>query len=527
MFESSIHGMTEKGGFTMFRGKVVVFFVLFLAFFFALTGSPSVVKAKSGELVVAEGAEIGQLDPHRARSVQDFSYGDAIFDGLYQRHDGEISNGLAESHKLINNTTWEFKLRKGVRFHNGDSLTAKDVKFSIDRLVNPATNNPISSLYLTIDKVAVVDDYTVVITTKKPDPLLLKRLALTAWVVPASYIEKIGIEEYLKKPIGTGPFKFVRWVKNDNLTLEANKDYWGGAPKLNRVVIKSIPEASSRVAALETGEADIVSNIPPFLIPQLKSKSGIEIQSVLSGRIMLVQLNTRENGQAPLKNLKVRQALNYAVDKKLIIEKVLMGSAVERANLLTNYHFGFDPNVKPYPYDPQKAKKLLTEAGYGDGFQLDFACPIGRYLMDKEVSEAICGMLNKVGVKTDLKVMEWGNFLKTALGRQFQGAYFIGWGNMFDDADGTYSNFWIEEAAVNIYKTPVAGRVEKLTREAIVEMDKEKRQKMYSEIQKLTVEDAAMIFLYQLKDNYGVRNRVKGFKARGDEKIGYYGISVD
>jgi len=512
----------------MSRDKIVFLFVLFTSSLLIPTGFSSIVHAKAGELVVAEGVEIGQLDPHRARSMQDLGFGNAVFDALFRRQEGgEISPGLALSYKLIDDKTWTFKLRKGVRFHNGDFFTARDVKFSFDRMLNPATNNPFLSLYLTIDKTTIVDDETVTVTTKKPDPLLLKRLCLTAWIIPSSYIEKQGIEEFLKKPIGTGPFKFVRWVKNDNLTLEAYKDYWEGSPKLNRVIIKSIPEASSRMAALETGMADIVTNIPPFMIPQLRNRSDIKIESVLSGRIMLVNLNTREDGQAALKNLKVRQALNYAIDKNLIIEKLLVGSAVERATILTNYHFGFDPNVKPYPFDPAKAKKLLAEAGYPDGFNLDFVTPTGRYPMDKEVSEAICGMLNKVGIKTDLRVMEFGNYVKAFLSREFKGAYLVGWGNMLDDADGTYSNWWIEEAPLYIYKTPLAGQVDKMIKEAVTEMNKEKRKKIYSEIQKMTLEDAPMIFLYQLKDNYGARDRVRGFKARDDERIDYYKISAE
>lgn len=510
----------------MAKGRILFLFGFLAGLVLTVTGPFSIGEANSGELVVAEGVEIGQLDPHKARSMQDISYGNAVFDTLLRLHDKKVSPGLAVSYKVIDNKTWEFKLRKEVRFQNGEPFTAKDVKFSLDRLIDPATKNPFRSLYLTIEKTTIIDDHTVVVNTNRPDPILDKRLCLTAWIIPSSWIEKDGIEAFLKKPFGTGPFKFVKWVKNDHLTLEAFKNYWGGRPKVDQIIMKPIPEAASRVAALETGEADIITNIPPFLIPRLEQESGIGIQSVLSGRIILVNLNTREDGQEPLKNQKVRQALNHAVDKKLIIEKILMGSAKARATILTNYHFGFDPSFKPYPYDPEKAKKLLTEAGYGNGFTLDFVTPSGRYLMDKEVSEAICGMLSKVGVKTDLRVMEFGNFVKGLLGREHKGAYFVGWGNTLDDAEGTYSNFFVEEAPACIYKTPIAEEVARLIKEARVEMDKEKRKKIYKRIQELTLVDAPMLFLYQLKDNYGVRERVKGFKARGDERIDFLPISA-
>jgi peptide/nickel transport system substrate-binding protein len=517
-----------RGKEDLFMWKVRTVFFSTLVILFTLTWFSPEVHGASKELVVAEGVEVGQLDPHRARATQDYTYGEAVFDTLLRLTDGVISPKLAVSHRLIDDRTWEFKLRKGVKFHNGDPFTAKDVKFSFDRMLDPATKNPQIHLFMTMEKTTIIDDYTVTVTTKGPDPLLEKRLCLGASIIPSSYIEKQGIEEFLKKPIGTGPFKFVNWTKNDRMTLEAFKDYWGGAPKLDRVTIKPIPEASSRVAALETGEVDIITNVPPFLIPKLQGKKGIGVKTVLSGRIILVNLNTREDGQEPLKHQKVRQALNYAIDKKLIIDKILMGSAIERAALLTNYHYGFDPSIKPYPYDPERAKKLLAEAGYKDGFTLDFVTPSGRYLMDKEVSEAICGMLNKVGIKTDLRVMEFGTFVKAFLGaRELKGAYLVGWANVYDDADGTYGNFFIEEAPVCIYKTPVAQKVEKLVKEMRVEMNKEKRKKTYGELQRMIFEDAPVLFLYQLKDNYGVRDRVKGFTPRGDEKIDFLPISVD
>jgi len=511
----------------MVKNKLTVLLSLLAGVILALTGFSSIGLAKSGELVVAEGSEIGQLDPHQARSMQDINYGNGVFDTLLRISDGEISFGLAESYRLLNDRTWEFKLRKGVRFHNGDPFTAKDAKFSIDRLLDPATKNPFRSLYDTIKEVSIISDFTINITTNQPDPLLHKRLSLTAWIVPSAYIEKHGIGEFLKKPFGTGPFQFVKWVKNDYLALEAFNDYWGGVPKIKKIITRPIPEAASRMAALELGEADIVTNVPPFLIPQLQAKKGIQIQSVPSGRIIFVSLNTRPDGQAALKNQKVRQALNYAVDKNAIIEKILMRSGVERATILTNYHFGFDPNVKPYPYDPTKAKALLTEAGYKDGFELDLVTPSGRYLMDKEVSEAISGMLNKVGIKTEIRVMETGNWIKAFLSRELKGAYMVGWGNMLFDAEGTFSNFLVEEAPACIYKTSVADQVEKLIKEARSEMNLEKRKGIYSEIQKLILEDAPMLFLYQLTDNYGVRDRVKGFKATGDEKISYQEISAE
>jgi len=468
-----------------------------------------------GELVVCQGVEVNSLDPARHNSTTDQNYAIQVFDLLFRRDEqGNPQPRLAISQKLINDTTWEFKLRQGVKFHNGTVLTAKDVKFSIDRMTDPQTKAQFAPYFATLREVKVVNDSTLQVVTKSPDPLLLKRLSFSLYILPSDYFKEKGAEAFFQHPVGTGAFKFVSWTRNDRMVLDANEEYWDGAPKVKRLIIRPVPEPATRLAELQTGNADIVTSIPPFLVPQVKDSANATVQSVPSGRIMFLYLNCLAEG--PLKNKKVRQALNYAVDRKAIIDNILKGSGVPMAVNLTPYHFGYDPSLKPYPYDPAMAKKLLAEAGYASGLKLVFNSPSGRYLLDKEVSQAIAGMFNAVGVETDFRVVEWGTYTQSLVAKKLQDIGFIGWGNMLHDADGTFYPYFVPESAFSYYSTPALK--EKLLK-AQSTLDEKKRLEIYKEVQREIFDEAPLVFLYQQIDHYGVSKKISGFQVRGDEYI--------
>ena len=474
-----------------------------------------------GELVACQGAEVNSLDTARHNSITDINYANQVFDMLYYRDgQGAPQPRLALSHKIINDTTWEFEIRKGVKFHNGTVMTAKDVKFSIDRMTDPQTKAFFAPFYSTIGEVKVINDSTIQIVTKNPDPLLLKRLSLNLAIFPSDFFKEKGAEAFFQNPVGTGPFRFVSWTRNDRMVFEAFEGYWDGAPKVKRLVIRPVPEVAARLAELQTGNADIITNIPPFLVPQVKNSPNATVQSIPSGRVMFLYVNCLAEG--PLKNKMVRQALNYAIDKKSIIDNILKGSGVPMAVNLTPYHFGHDASLTPYPYDPAKAKKLLAEAGYGSGLKLVFNTPSGRYLLDKEVSEAISGMFNAVGVQTDMKVLEWGTYTQILTGKRLQDIGFIGWGNTLHDADGNFQPYFIPESAFSYYSTPqLAEKINK----ARTTMDEKKRLDYYKEIQREIFEEAPLVFLYQQIDHYGVSKKINGFQVRGDEQFVLYNVS--
>jgi peptide/nickel transport system substrate-binding protein len=344
-------------------------------------------------------------------------------------------------------------------------------------------------------------------------------LAFGAFIVPEKYIKEHGDEYFAKHPVGSGRYKFVKWVKNDYVELEANENYWGDKPAtIKKLIFKTIPETGSRMAALQTGEVDIATNVPPFMIPKLEENPKIKVVSGPSGRVIFIGFNlTKPEKAGPLMKKEVRQAINYAVDKQSLIKHVLMGSGEQLATPLIPLAFGCDPSIEPYSYDPEKAKTLLKEAGYPNGFETEFATGSGRYLMDKQIAEAIVGMLDKVGIKAKLKVYEWGQYEKVRKAKEVEPAYLLGWGNTLSDADGTLVPLFFSKSTYSTYVNP---ELDKMLMEARFQMDPEKRKEQYSEILKLIKDEAPWIFLYQQRDNYGIRDTVANFlQSAGSERM--------
>lgn len=479
------------------------------------------VAQPKGDLVICQGGDVSAADNAKHRSTIDINYASQIFDPLCSLDDqGNPQPSLALSHRLIDETTWEFKLRRGVKFHNGTVMTAKDVKFSIDRMTDPKTKAVFAPFYSTIKEAKVVDDSTIQILTKGPDPLLLKRLASFIVIYPSDLFKEKGAESFFEKPVGSGPFKFVSWTRNDRIVLEANEGYWDGSPKVKRVIFRPVPEATTRLAELQTGNADIVTNVPPFLVAQVKGSPNASVQSTPSGRVIFLYINCLAEG--PLKNKKVRQALNYAVDRKAIIDNILKGSGIPIALNLTPYHFGYDDSIKPYPYDPAMAKKLLSEAGYPSGLQLVLNTPSGRYTLDKEVSQVIAGMFEDIGIKTDLKVHEWGSYVQLLFAKKLQDISLIGFGNTLHDVDGNFQPLFTPDSGYSYYSNPIL--TDKINK-ARTTIDEKARLQIYKEAQKFVFEEAPLVFLYQQIDHYGVSKKLKDFQVREDERLILYKVS--
>jgi peptide/nickel transport system substrate-binding protein len=478
--------------------------------------------APSGKLVIAQGNELTSLDPTKHGTMNEMNYNNAVFDKLYLFDaQGNAVPRLAVSHQLINETTWEFKLRKGVKFHNGDSFTAADVKFSIERYLDPKSKSPHATFLKSIKEVKVIDDYTIQVVTEKPDPLLPKRFAHTNYIFPSKYIKEKGEESFLRSAIGSGPFKFVEWVRGDRLVLEANEGYWAGPPFIKTVIFRAIPEDTTRMAELQTGMVDIAVQIPPFMVDQMKKLPEIEVQSVPGAKVAVFSINTVAPG--PLQDRRVRQALNYAVDKKAIIERILLGSGFQTAINLTSHSFGFDPNLKPYPYDPEKAKKLLAEAGYKN-LKLVLNSPNGRYMFDKQVCEAVAGMWEKVGISVDFRVREWGDYVKGLLSKKLVDVGMIQNFLTMYDADGILSLYFTKDSAYSYFSDP---DLENWLPEARYQLDEKKRKDLYIKIQKKLYDEAAMVFLYQPLDHWGVSKKVKGFQAGPDDIFYLHKVSVE
>ena len=487
-------------------------FVFLLSIFLSLGGMA--FAAPKDTVVIAQGVDPGTLDPHNHYETPAFNVLLNIYETLLVR-DGEIrlTPLLATSWKLINDTTWEFSLRKGVKFHNGEDFNANAVKFSLERMNNPANKLKQTTLQGIMDRVEVMDDYTVRIITKKPYPYLDAQLSHIGAIIPPKYFQEKGLAYFTANPVGTGPYKFVRWVKDDQLSLTAFEGYWGGAPKIKNAVFRPIPEATTRVAGLQTQEVDVIVNIPPHLSRLMNWKGRSAVAKVPSSRVIFIALDNRQGG--PLADVRVRRAIAEAIDIEKIIKNVLEGNALKLGTPFTKYHFGYDPEIKPHSYNPDNAKKLLAEAGFARGFDLVINAPTGRYLNDKEVAEAVVGELRKIGINASAKINEFGTHMNMLYALKGGPSYLLGWGGASFDADATLFPLLRTGQVLSHYTNP---KLDALIDEGRSIMDKKKRQKIYSDASKLMKEDVPWAFQYQQMDIYGVSERIN-WRPRTDEKI--------
>lgn len=476
------------------------------------------------ELVIAQGVDPQTLDPHRSTVQQALNISMAIAEPLidFDYQTGELKPRLAVSWKNIDDVTWEIKLREGVSFTNGEPFTAESVKVSIERIKKPELKSPATIYVRPIVEVKVVDDHTVHIITDGPSavlPLNLTRIGM----VPPGYLREKGDEALSTAPVGTGPFKLVEWQKDERVVLEANPDYWGGRPPVDRVIFRSIPAASTRVAALRAGEADIITSLPLEEAEALNAGGEFNVESVPSLRLMMVQFNLEKEG--PHQDVRVRQALNYAVDKQALVDEVLSGyGGVLDGQPLSREYFGHTDAVDAYPYDPDKARQLLAEAGYSasNPLRLTLYAPTGRYMRDKEVAEAIAGQLRAVGVDVRLEVMEWGLFLEKMLAKELSPLAFWGAATV-PDAD-----VWLGSMATcgAAYSAWCNKDFDALVRQAGRTLDEKARLDLYERAVRLVHEQAPFIFLYQQHDVYGVSKRVQGFVPNPDESIDLLDLDV-
>jgi peptide/nickel transport system substrate-binding protein len=476
-----------------------------------LVPPPAMVRAADprGELRVAIPWTPENLDPTMNLSSIRAAIGVSIFDSLVGRdRDNRIVPELAESWKLLDDTTWQFRLRKGVVFHDGEPFNADAVRFTVQRVLDPEQKSPNRANIAEVVRIDVVDDTTVNLVTKQPYAPLLNRL-IDFPIVPPRYTAEKGNQGLALRPVGTGPFKFVSLVKDDQLIVEAFDRHWRGAPKIGRIVFRPIPEPFTRAAALRNGEVDVITTVPPNLGRDLEKVSGVKVQRVPSTWEIYLGLNALKK---PLSDMRVRQALNYASDVEAIVRNVLDGNGHKLEGPFTPVMFGYDASVKGYTPDLARARKLLAEAGYPDGLDITLDAPAGRYQGDKEIAEALGGQWQKAGFRPKVQVAEWGAYFKRYLGKQFPDAYLLGLGGPMQDGDELY-NLVSSKGRGLYYKNE---RVDQLFDLGRSTMDPAARRRAYGDLAKTMVEDATWVFLVQQVDIYATRDRV-GWTPRADQ----------
>lgn len=471
--------------------------------------------AADNEITIARSVSTTALDPGFLREAATIV--DNIFDTLVMRdEDMKLVPGLATSWKPIDDTTWEFKLRTGVKFHNGEDFDAEAVKFTIERILDPAANAPTISYIRTIAGVEVVDPETVRVKTNGPDPLLPTRMSrYPTYIVPPKYVGEVGSDVFATKPVGTGPYEFVEFIPDQHVILKANPAYWRGEPAIDRVTWRAIPDGTARVTALLTGEVDLVENVPVDLVPMTRESQDIDLVQVKNGGLTIyLGLVMKE---PPLDKLKVRQALDAAIDRKGIVDNILGGMATVKGTQVGPADFGY-VNIPPTSYDPEKAKELLKEAGMPDGFAIKMESS-HRYMKDGEVAQAIAQQFGDVGIKVEQNVLDWSVYTKQL--PPPGPIYMLGWGST-QTLDADAAIYAIMKSG-EPYSTASIPELDELLEESRRIVDPEKRKAVLEKIQRVAAEQVPLLTLYQEDALYGKAKDI-AFEGRPDARIPVFDI---
>ena len=492
---------------TRFFGRLLAVVGL-LPFLMAAGQSVSMVE----EVVIGIWTDVNTLDPAKTATVgTDLSVISHLYTPLIIRGpDFKLKPAFAKSWKAIDDTTWSFQLQSWVKCPDGEPLDANTVKWNIERILDPAFKARVASWFKPIKEVRVKSATEVEIVTGKPYPALPAQLS-TLFLLPPKWT---GQHNLALEAMGTGPYDLVEFVSGDHITLKAKADYWGEKPAYDTVVFRPIPEEATRTAAVLAGDADVVLGVPASEIARLNESGKVKAGAVPSTRSMFVKFNTLK---APFKdNATLRQAFNYAVDKKAIIDAILGGLVPQsQCQVLMDGYFGYNPDLKPYPFDPAKAKELLAKAGHASGLTVELEVPTGRYLAASEIGQAVASMLENVGVHVSIKEMQFGPWLAKyrEAGDLGQMAYLgQAWPTL--DADGLLTLFepgnkyayWDDKAFGD------------LLAEARATTNEGKRVELYAQATKLMCEQAPVIFLFNQPTTYAHSKDV-AWTPRGDDWI--------
>lgn len=480
-------------------------------------------------VVVIYGVPIDTLDPHNHIAT----WLESILGNMFEQPVEMSSpidpiNGwkplLATSWKRLDPLRMQFRLREGVKFHNGEEFTSEAVKFAIDRIhgrVHKEFKGAVLSYYEIIDRAEPVDKYTVNVITRRPDPILVNRMGgFHTRIVPPRYYAMNSPAHVATNPVGSGPYRFVSWVKDGDLVMEANEQYWGGAPEIKKVVFRTAPEPSVRVSALLAGDADLAHAIPPEEIDYINRSGKAYVSHTASNRVALWRL---ERHRPPMSSKQVRQAVNYGVNMDGLLKTVYAGLGKRISTMVGAWHFGYDDSIPFYPHDPDRARQLIKQSGLPLPIEVNIHTIQGRYPKDKDMAEGIAAELNKLGrdlVRARVTLYEWGTHQKRLVACEDDGITFNSWGNWMFDADISIYPWLYTKSAINTGEACRQGKPEwdRLLDEGRTTLDMERRKRIYSELQRQIWEDPPFLFGHHVADIMGVSNRLV-WKVRQDEMV--------
>ncbi|KOF54507.1 MULTISPECIES: ABC transporter substrate-binding protein [unclassified Achromobacter] len=484
--------------------------------------------ASADDLAIGFADPLSSLDPQLNNHAGDRSVDLHFWDLLIENKWNKLQPGLAVSWKPLDNTTWEFKLRENVKWQDGAPFTAEDVIFSYTRArAVPGSVATFAGYLRTIDGMTAKDPHTLIIKTKAPNPDLPLNLA-SVHIVSKHIGEKSSTEDYNsgKAVIGTGPYKFVSYTPGDRVLMTRNEAYWGDKPIWEKVNYRYINNAAARTAALLAGDVDVIDKVSVSDLAKLKQSPNISVFPYNGLRVMLLQpsFNPAPNPyitdnagkplpKNPLLDVRVREALNLAINRKAIVDRILRDAATEANQWMPEGTIGYNPDIKNVPYDAERAKKLLAEAGYPDGFNLTMHVPNDRYPQGPETAQAVAQFWSRIGVKTKVEVVPWAVYSGRANKNEYAMSM-LAWGN--GTGEGTY-------AMVNILATVDTKKglgasnwghysskaLDQALEQATSEFDPEKREAIMRAAAKTVSDDVGIIPLYHYKNIWAARKGLK------------------
>ncbi|MBI4278082.1 MAG: ABC transporter substrate-binding protein, partial [Armatimonadetes bacterium] len=445
--------------------------------------------APPATLRIAVGVDMDTLEPASQTTTTVANVIDYFFEPLVDTDfkTGKIIPKLATAWRISpDGLTYTFTLRRGVKFHDGTDFNAQAVKYTIDRLLDPKTTVPIRFIVAAIKQVEVVDPNTVRFILSKPDPVLLANITTTqVAVISPTTGQRLGQDRLRLNPTGagTGPYLFKEWVRGDRVVVERNPNYWGKKPTFERVEFRIVPDAGTRLTQLLAGDVHMAMLPPAPEVKKLRNHASVKVVEALTDRVIFIGMN---NNWGPLKDVKVRQAMNYAINKKAILASILFDLGVVNESPCNPAMFGYHAvQAGGWSFDSGKAKQLLAEAGYKDGFQVELISPTGRYIQDFQFAQAVAAQLSNVKVRASVRTMDWPTYVRTLVtppDRTALQMFVLGWAWPSLDCDGVlYGQFHSSSApprglAPAFYKNE---RVDTLLEQARSTVDPERRKTIY------------------------------------------------
>ncbi len=491
-------------------GFTVLTVLLIVGLIFTAGLEPSEAQSPK-RLVVANFADANSLDPQMVSDTASFWIQNQMYEGLVRRTaDMGVQPALAEDWEFVDDRTVEFYLRQGVKFHNGDEFTAHDVKFSYERLLDPDFGSPGASrlAMVDIDNVEIIDDYTIRIPTKEPFAAILTYLAHSAsLIISQSAVEEYGAD-FGENPVGTGPFMLKEWRQGDQVVMEKFDDYWGGAAQVDELVFRAIPEGTSRTIELETGGVQVSRGIARVDLDRVEDHPNLTLHLYEALRINYMGFNHETE---PFNDVRVRQALAYALDHREIVQAVYGPLGGPASGYLNSNIWAFNPDTYLYDRDLDRARELMAEAGYADGFSTSIA--INDDDTRRALAEVVSYQLEQLNIECSIEVYEWGAYLDLT-GRGDHEIYMLAW--LASTGDPHHAMHPLFHSANKgsagnrqFFDNP---RVDELLEKGMVETDMDQRMAFYQEAQQILSEEVAWIPLADDREAVGVHESVTNFE---------------